>query len=91
MQMNLNNNIAATEYLQAFINQVNAFIRGRKLTVAQGQPLIDKANESIAALGSGPIFKKQTASETVPTEFGMEQNYLNPFNPSQLKCNIENL
>jgi len=40
----------AISRLQSFINQVNAFIDGNVLTRAQGQPLIDGANEVIAVL-----------------------------------------
>jgi hypothetical protein len=43
-------NVAAINQLQAFINQVNSLISDGVLTAAQGQPLIDTANDIIAAL-----------------------------------------
>jgi probable HAF family extracellular repeat protein len=41
----------AINELQAFINEVDADIKSGKLTLAQGQPLIDAANAMIAELG----------------------------------------
>ncbi len=40
---------AGVNQLKAFINQVNAFVRSRRLTAAQGQLLIDAANQAIAS------------------------------------------
>ena len=40
----------AINNLNAFVKQVNAFINGRVLTAAEGQPLIDAANRIIAAI-----------------------------------------
>ncbi len=80
-QSNTGKTNAAIKHLQAFINQINAFIKARVLTVAQGQPLKDAANRIITALRSGSCFGKEMVSAAVPTEFGMDQNYPNPFNP----------
>jgi predicted outer membrane repeat protein len=38
--------------LNAFINQVNAFVKAKKLTSAQAQPLTDGANQLLAELNS---------------------------------------
>ncbi len=40
----------ATNKLNAFINQVNSFIDNGVLTEAEGQPLIDAANNAIDQL-----------------------------------------
>ena len=42
----------AVDKIEAFVNQVQAFIQSGKLTPAQGQPLIDGANGIIATLKS---------------------------------------
>ncbi len=42
---------SAISKLQDFIAQVNDFISAGKLTAAEGQPLIDAAQEIIASLG----------------------------------------
>ncbi|HJQ26738.1 MAG TPA: FG-GAP-like repeat-containing protein [Blastocatellia bacterium] len=47
-KMDQGNNNAARNQLQAFINDVNAMMSSGKLTAAQGQPLIDAANNLIA-------------------------------------------
>ncbi len=44
------NEIAAMNQLQAFINQVNAFINAGILSPAEGQPLIDAAQAAIDEL-----------------------------------------
>jgi hypothetical protein len=41
----------AVEELKAFINEVNAFKKARKLTSAQAQPLLDEASIIIASVG----------------------------------------
>jgi hypothetical protein len=55
-------NTAAKQLLQAFVDQVNAFINGRILTPAQGQPLIDAA-EAVIGTRRQPIV-------TVPARVG---------------------
>ena len=50
-QLEKGNTNPAINELQAFINQVDADIRSGKLTLVQGQPLIDMTNAIIAALG----------------------------------------
>ena len=49
-QSNRGNPKTAINSLQAFINQVNAFVKSRKLTPEIGQLLIDSANRMIAQL-----------------------------------------
>ncbi len=43
---------AAAGLFQAFINQVQAFVSAGTLTVAQGQPLIDDAQNAIDQLNA---------------------------------------
>jgi hypothetical protein len=47
-QLEQKNNKAAVNTLQAFINQINAFIKTGKLTPEMGQQLINSANYAIA-------------------------------------------
>lgn len=49
-QINGGNNNGATNQLNAFINQVNAMVHSGALSAAQGQGLIDAANQIIAAI-----------------------------------------
>jgi hypothetical protein len=51
-QMNRGNFQTATNQLRAFINQVNAFIQARKLSQAQGQALINAAQNIILQITS---------------------------------------
>ena len=67
--------IAAANQLEAFINQVNGLIP-KKLSQAEGQPLIDQANAIIASLGL-PATKPVVAS----AGNGLSQASPNPFNP----------
>ena len=51
-RMNAGNATAAANQLQAFINEVNALVRSRRLAAATGAGLIDAARQIIAVLGS---------------------------------------
>ena len=51
-QLNQGNVATAINQLQAFVNHVQGFLNAGVLTVAQGQPLIDAANNIIAYLNS---------------------------------------
>jgi uncharacterized delta-60 repeat protein len=77
-KINKGQNQAAINNLNAFKNQTQAFINSHRLTQAQGQNLIDRANETIAQLNgdsiSGIILE-------LPKEYKLYQNYPNPFNP----------
>ena len=67
----------AINKLQAFTNQVNAFIQTEKLTQVQGQALIDFADYVIEQLnGDG-----NTLQTEIPKDYNLSQNYPNPFNP----------
>lgn len=46
-KLNRGDPTAAANQLNAFINQVQAFINSGRLSAAQGQPLIDEANNAI--------------------------------------------
>lgn len=50
-QLDQGNVGAAINQLRAFINEVNALVKAKKLSSADGQALIDAADEIIAALG----------------------------------------
>ena len=54
---------AASNNLQSFINQVNAFIASGKLTQAEGQALIDATSGIIDLMGS-PTARTRATSET---------------------------
>ncbi len=77
----------AIEMLQQFIDQVEIFIGNGTLKENEGQPLINAANAIIGALSnSSQAAKRNGASEgltavALPTEFQLEQNSPNPFNP----------
>ncbi|MGH7493499.1 MAG: SBBP repeat-containing protein [bacterium] len=78
----------AINQLEAFTNQVNAFLNSGKLTSAQGQPLLDGANQIITALSGAGTLSKNTANDpgdgaigADPAGFVLEQNAPNPFNP----------
>lgn len=70
---------AALNLLNAFINQVSDFTQNGLLTPAQGQLLIDQANNLIALI-TGSLPKNFSAN--ILKEFELFQNYPNPFNPS---------
>ena len=77
------NTTAAINQLQAFINQVNDFINSGVLTAAEGQPLIDSANDIIDAINNG-LYKigsneESSQSASLPAEYRLDQNYPNPF------------
>ena len=50
-QLEPGNTKTAINHLQALVNQMSAFIRSGTVPSAQGQPLIDVAQQLIAALG----------------------------------------
>ena len=50
-QLDRGNTQTAINQLQCFVNQMSAFIRAGTVPPAQGQPLIDAAQQIIAALG----------------------------------------
>jgi TolB protein len=50
-QVDRGNIATAINQLEAFINQVNAYVASGRLTPEQGQPLLDAANAILAALG----------------------------------------
>jgi Rax2 C-terminal beta propeller domain/Secretion system C-terminal sorting domain/Bacterial Ig domain len=93
-QAKLDNNKTTTPAindLQAFINMINAAINSGKLTLEQGQPLIDAANAIIAVLSatgkaaqfnSGSSDLAITTEGALPTGYRLEQNSPNPFNPT---------
>lgn len=70
---------AALNLLNAFINQVSDFIQNGLLSPAQGQSLIDQANDLITLI-TGSLPKIVGANGL--RDFGLSQNYPNPFNPS---------
>ncbi len=79
----------AINQLEAFINMVSADIKSGKLETEQGEALIDAANAIIAALNAGGALPKNAADDFVnraenvpPSEFRLEQNAPNPFNPT---------
>lgn len=49
--LDLGNSRAASHQLAAFVNQVNAFIRARKISLEEGQSLIDAAEDIRARIG----------------------------------------
>jgi len=74
---------AAINKLEAFINQVNAFINGEILTETQGEELISSAEEVILAISTmEKITPQLNTSSNIPNIFLLEQNYPNPFNPT---------
>jgi hypothetical protein len=80
------NTNAALNILKAFINQVEEFILNGILSEAEGQPLIDQANDFIALIISGSaknISMENSESET-PADYELIQNYPNPFNPETI-------
>lgn len=78
------NNNAAINQLHAFLNQTNDFITNHILTQVQAQPLIDKANYIIDQLGGDiPLISGLNIySKDIPTEYALQYNYPNPFNPT---------
>jgi hypothetical protein len=73
--------------LNAFINQVSAFISAGILTQQQGEALIDAANQIIASLPKGAASGKENMA---PIEFSLLQNYPNPFNPeTNIRFSVE--
>jgi len=82
-QLNKGKTNTAINQLQAFINQVNAFINAGILSPADGQALIDAANNiinCISGLNKAGI-TEQSPTIALPQRFALEQNYPNPFNP----------
>ena len=84
LQLSSNNGTAAVSLLQAFINQVSAFITAGILSSAEGQPLIDAAQAIIDDIqsGLGKQVGETVSLEQVPYEYKVFQNYPNPFNPT---------
>jgi len=68
----------AINILNAFINGVEAFVNSNKLTQAQGEMLIERANAVIEQISGD---NNQQFTE-IPNEFKLYQNYSNPFNPT---------
>jgi hypothetical protein len=75
-KLNMGKNAPAISSLNAFINQVLAFIRNGNLNAGYGQPLIDKVNEIINQINN--LIKLDTKF----SHYKLEKNYPNPFNPS---------
>ncbi len=81
----MENVTAAINQLEAFIDQVNAFMKGENpiLTPEEGQLLIDAANDLInqlSGLSKQGIIAQQPAA-IQPDYYALAQNYPNPFNP----------
>lgn len=73
----------AINQLQAFINEVNAYIAGGMLTTQQGEDLIAEAEIIILLLQSGQQMVKSGADgSALPERFALNQNHPNPFNPA---------
>ncbi len=62
-QTNSGQTATAVNQLNAFINQVNDFVGEGILTPAQGQLLIDKANEAITLLAGDPLLAATSPPE----------------------------
>jgi len=80
-QLNKGKTHTAINQLQAFINQVNAFINAGILSPADGQALIDAANNiinCISGLNKAGI-TEQSPITALPQRYALEQNYPNPF------------
>lgn len=73
------NNTAAVNELNAFKNQVSAYINNERLSPETGNALLTRANFIIFEIGSGnsPVLEGQPVKE-----YALNQNYPNPFNPS---------
>ncbi|MFC2085166.1 T9SS type A sorting domain-containing protein, partial [Bacteroidota bacterium] len=79
------NSTPAINLLEAFINQVNAFINTGILSLEQGQELIDAAEDIIDDLQSGlpkQGIKENAILKNIPKYYTLSQNYPNPFNPT---------
>ena len=77
---------AATNQLQAFVNQVQALISSGNLTAGQGQPLISAAHGVVEAISASvgsteadPEALASLQSFAPPNQYGLS-NYPNPFN-----------
>ena len=79
-QLDKDNYIAAANQIEAFINQVEAFVATGTLTSEEGQSLIATAEEAISYLGkrAGEV----ASEELTPSQYQLAQNYPNPFNPT---------
>ncbi len=86
-QLDRNEVPAAVNQLRAFVNNVEAFVNGRVLSAANGQPLIDVAQQITDQLTMGKLKELRPANERVsptalPESFNLAGNYPNPFNPT---------
>lgn len=72
----------AIRKLGDFIDQVESYVMNGKLTLAEGQPLIDAANAIMQSL-AGSIAKVTISDEraTWADRYALAQNSPNPFNP----------
>ena len=88
-----NNIIPAINQLEAFINQVNAYVNAEILTEEQGQSLITAAEELIAELMLLGKTSEQlsSANSNMLNEYTLDQCFPNPFNPTTtIKYQIPN-
>ncbi len=82
----------ALNMIDAFLNEVAALVRSRKLTTAQAQVLVEYANGLIARIheyypgaarsGEGVASTEALGAKSgagVPEEFALNQNFPNPF------------
>ena len=80
------NKNAAVNKVNAFINHVEAFVKGSVLTSAQAQPLIDATNIIIAQLNKlakhSDSGNGTNISKVIPKNYSLSQNFPNPFNPT---------
>jgi len=78
------NSTAAVNTLGAFINSCKAQ-RGKKLSKAQADELIELAQRIISGINSGGLPKRianNSGFEITPEDYVLGQNYPNPFNPT---------
>jgi hypothetical protein len=77
---------AGINKLNAFINEVEAKIKSKKLTAAQGQPLIDAANAAITSAQSGASKARVRVFTTVRKMGLSDASWLNPLEESVLNA-----